>query len=452
MAIRNLIIVLMSAAVAFACYSITAKQRYSNLFAEALTKIDKFSLQAVSERQLFESAMMGMLSSLDENSTYLTGDDYQAMEQRLRQEFGGVGMYVDVNPKTKDLTVTSPIPDSPAFRSGIRSGDIIAKINGLPAQGLDRSEAIKRMRGPVGEKLVLSILQNPDESPREVGIIREVIPTHSVVGDVRKADGSWNYFLPEDSRIAFVNVIEFSERTDRELADLFEKIGPQTQALILDLRTNGGGLLSQAVRVSDMFLGNGEEIVEIRGRDNRLVQPAIIADAAKALDAHIPLAILVDRFTASASEIVAACLQDQRRAVIIGERSYGKGTVQDLIPLERGRSSIKITTATYWRPSGRNIDKDNDKSGQQWGVQPDPGFQVELSEDAFFQVAMLRYRRQYKVLDIFDRGTLDQSRKPESSEVPADQKPNPSEKLDSDPVLLRAIEHLRQVLDGKHST
>jgi carboxyl-terminal processing protease len=200
----------LSAAIAFACHSNTAKQRFSNLFAEAITKVDKFSLQPVSQRQLFESAMKGMLGSLDENSTYLTGDDYQEMEQRLRQQFGGVGMYVDVNPKTKDLTVTSPIPDSPAFKSGIRSGDIIAKINGFPAQGLDRSEAIERMRGSVGERLVLSIQRHPDETPREIDIVREVIPTPSVVGDVRNADGSWNYFLAEDSRIAYVNIIEFS--------------------------------------------------------------------------------------------------------------------------------------------------------------------------------------------------------------------------------------------------
>ena len=452
MAIRNLIIVLLSAGIAFACHSITAKQRYSNLFAEAITKVDKFSLRPIAERQLFESAMRGMLDSLDENSMYLTGDDYQEMEQRLRQEFGGVGMYVDVNPKTKDLTVTSPMPDSPAFKSGIRSGDIIAKINGFPTQGLERSDAIRRMRGPVGEKLKLSILRGPPDAIMDVEITREMIPTSSVVGDVRNVDGTWNYFVSEDSRIAYINIIEFSERTDRELVELIDKIRPQIHGLILDLRTNGGGLLSQAVRVCDMFLGNREKIVEIRGRDNHLAQPAFLADTSTILDSGIPLVILVDRFTASASEIVAACLQDHGRAVIIGERTFGKGTVQDLIPLERGRSSIKITTATYWRPSGRNIDKDNDKTRQQWGVQPNPGFQIDLTEDEFFQVGMLRYRRQYKVLDIFDRAAIEQPTNRVSSEAPADQKPDPSEHLANDPVLQRAIEYLRQVLDGKNST
>lgn len=451
MAVRNLIIVLIAATIAIACHSITAKQRFSNLFAEAISKIDEYSLQPTTDRRLFESAMHGMLQSLDGNSTYLTGEEYMDLEQRLHQEFGGVGMFVDINPATKQLTVTSPIPHSPAFDSGIRSGDVIAKINGQPTQGLDRNEAIRRMRGPVGENIALTIVRPGSEAPRDLEIKRALIPTPSVVGDVRNEDGTWSYFLPEDPRIAYVNLVEFSERTDQELADVLAQIGPHLDALILDLRTNGGGLLSQAVRICDLFLGNQEKIVEIRGRGNRLTQPAFVADPDIALKSEIPIVILIDRFTASASEIVAACLQDHHRAVVIGERSYGKGTVQELIPLERGRSSIKITTSTYWRPNGINIDRANDKTGEQWGVQPDPGFHVPLTDDEFFQVVMLRNRRQYQLLDIFDRDGATRSVGSESAKA-ADDSPNASEPLADDPVLRRAIEHLRQVLGGETST
>lgn len=450
MSTRNLIVILAAAVFALACHSITTKQRYSNLFAEALTKIGQYSLRPATDRQLFESAMQGMLSGLDENSAYLSGDEYVDMEQRLRQQFGGIGMYVDINPQTKELTVTSPIPNSPAFRAGIRSGNIVAAINGERTEGLERSEAIRRMRGPVGESVTLTIVEEVGQPERDVTLVREMIPIESVVGDARNADGSWSYLLPEDRRIAYVNIVEFSERTDQEMMDILVALEPEMRALIIDLRTNGGGLLSQAVRISDLFLGNREKIVEIRGRGNRLVEDPIFADSTLQISPSIPVAILVDRFSASASEIVAACLQDQGRAVIIGERSYGKGTVQDLIPLERNRSSIKITTATYWRPSGQNIDRHDLAPDEPWGVQPDPGFEIPLTEDEFFQVVMLRNRRQYKVLDIFDTGpdTPTQDLKPreesEGNSLP--------QTLSEDPVLKRAVEHLSRVLDQDAAT
>jgi carboxyl-terminal processing protease len=435
-----------------ACHSITAKQRYSNLFAEAIDKIEQFSLQPVTDRQLFESAMKGMVEPLDENSAYLSGDDFLDMEQRLRQEFGGVGMFVDINPSTGKLTVTSPIPNSPAFKHGIRSGDVIEKINGVSTEGLERADAIRRMRGPSGEMLRLTVVSAADNAVRDLEIVRETISTQSVIGDVRNDDGTWNFQLPEDPRIAYINILDFSERTDQELAEIVERVSPQMQGMILDLRTNGGGLLTQAVRICDMFFGDREKIVEIRGRGGRLVQPPFLADAAVSIRPGLPVVVLVDRYSASASEIVAACLQDHHRAVVIGERTYGKGTVQDLIPLERGKSSIKITTASYWRPNGKNMDKASDQSKQDWGVQPDPGFEIPLTEDEFYQVTMLRNRRQYKTLDIFNRSVEDRPSEEPDESPSADEAPAAAKPLEEDPALQRAIKHLSGLLDQLSTT
>ena len=311
-----------------------------------------------------------------------------------------------------------------------------------------RRDAIERMRGPVGQPLTLTIRHPPAETTMEILLTREMIPTQTVLGDVFKVDGTWDFFLPEDPRIAYVNITEFSENTKQELVDVLRRFKPQIQALILDLRANGGGLLDQATAISDMFLNKPVKVVEIRGRQNRLTEPPYIADAAVELDEHIPIALLVDRNTASASEIVAACLQDHHRAIIIGEQSYGKGTVQELIDLERGRGKMKITTATYRRPSGRNIDKANanEKHGS-WGVQPEPEFRVELTEDEFFQVLRLRNLRQFKLLDIFDQPPTDGDGPPAADNIPSS-----SRTLIEDPVLKRAIEHMKQTLDGKSST
>ncbi len=457
MAVRNLLIIILTIAVASACHAITSKQRFSNLFAEAVTKVDEFALKPVSERELFESAMQGMLESLDANSGYISGKEYEEEQQRRQQEFGGVGMYVEVNPATRELTVTCPMPNSPALKSGLRPGDVIVKIDNFLVQLLksddsderDRSDAhqamrhdaIQRMRGPVGQPLRLNIRRPPAETTMEILLTREMIPTQTVLGDIRKADGTWDFFLPEDPRVAYVNITDFSERTSHELVGVLQRIKPQTRALILDLRTNGGGLLDQATAICDMFLNKPVKVVEIRGRQNRMTEPPYIADAAEELDELVPIALLIDRHTASASEIVAACLQDHHRATIIGEQSYGKGTVQELIDLERGRGKMKITTATYWRPSGRNIDRAHSEENQNlWGVQPDPGFHIELSENELFQVIRLRNRRQYKLLDIFDEPPA------------ADNVPNSSRTMTEDPVLKRAIEHLKQTLDGKSST
>ena len=464
MAVRNLVIIILAIAVASACHTITAKQRFSNLFAEAVTKVDEFSLKPVSERELFESAMKGMLKSLDAHSDYVSGKQYEEDIQRRRQQFGGVGMYVMVHPRTFVLTVTCPMPNSPAFKGGLRPGDAIVSIDKFPIQLLEpgeadelsraeaiqdmRDDAIQRMHGIVGQPVTLTIRRPPAETTFEVTLTREMIPTQTVLGDVRKNDGTWDYFLPEDPRVAYINIVEFSERTQQELVDILQRIKPQAQALILDLRTNGGGLLDQAVAISDMFLNKPVKIVEVRGRQNRLTQPPYIADSAVELDEHIPIALLVDGYTASASEIVAACLQDNHRAIVIGEQTYGKGTVQDLIPLERGRSHMKITTATYWRPSGRNIDKANGiEKHDSWGVQPDPGFRVELTKDEFIQVIRLRYQRQYRLFNMFDEAPTDKDTPPA-----ADNAPNSSRTLTEDPFLKRAIEHLSQTLDGKNST
>jgi carboxyl-terminal processing protease len=337
------------------------------------------------------------------------------------------------------------MPQAPAFAAGLRSGDLILQIDGEPTAGLDRISAIQRLRGPVGQELHLTIRRPPSLNEFEVKIRRGLIPAPSVVGDSLQPDGSWEYWLPEDPRIAYLQIIEFLDKTDVELADALAQVRPKAQALILDLRSNGGGLLTQAVRVADMFLPPGCLIVETRGRQRRMVQPSSITYSSDPWDDDRPLVVLVDQETASASEIVAACWQDHHRAIIVGEQTFGKGTIQDSIPLEPGRSSMRFTTATFWRPSGLNIDRGSANGSDDWGVRPDIGFEVKLSEDERRQVDGLRYRRQYKLFNIFE-STAAPAPLPQDSATP------PAPRLTEDPVLQRAIDHLRQTLDRTVST
>lgn len=391
MPLRNFVVIALSAIVCVACYSVATKNRYANLFAEALEVIERDALQDLPREELFTAAIQGMTQQLDEHSMYISGDMFRALDEDMNQQFGGVGMYVDNDPTTGRLVVLAPIPNTPAFEAAIQIGDEIHEIDGHKTEGMDRTEAIKLMRGPQGKPV--QIVLKRDEQFLSKNLVRAAIPVPSVHGDWRNPDGTWNYFLKDDPRIGYIRLLTFGKKSTEELRAALGEIRGSVNGLILDLRNNSGGLLTAAIDISDMFLPAGKDIVKTRGRNKVLVEE-FFSTSSSELKHSFPVVILVNRNSASASEIVAACLQDNDRAVIVGEQSWGKGTVQNLIPIERGRSALKLTIASFWRPVDRNIDrfaKESVESGV-WGVQPNQGMEVELTEEELFE--NIRWRNQ----------------------------------------------------------
>ena len=384
MPLRNIFFIALSIIVSLACYSVAAKNRHATLFAEALDLVENEALQQVPREQLFDSAMKGMLSELDEHSTFISGERYKAFNDDMRQKFGGVGMYVDNDTSNEKLIVLAPIPGTPAFEAGVQIGDEILEIDGQSTQGVTRADAIKRMRGPVGK--AVEIVMGRGGKRIKMSLKRASINVPSVHGDWRNPDGSWNYVLKEDSDIGYIRLLQFGDHSTEEIRAAIEKVNGRVDGLILDLRNNTGGLLTSATDICDMFLEGNLEIVSTKARRSELNQQ-FKSSTGTVLNPSTPVVVLVNRNSASASEILAACLQDHDRAVIIGEQSYGKGTVQNIIPMQRNRSVLKLTTASYWRPSGIQIDRNDEKTKESgvWGVQPNEGYAIELSEADVFE-------------------------------------------------------------------
>lgn len=438
MLLRNATIVLIAAILSVLCYQKMQWSRHAATVSEALELIKRNYVEPVEERELFEAAMNGMASKLDPYSSYIPPRELTELQADLDQEFGGIGVMVEVNPQTKRPTIISPIFDTPAYRAGIRAGDVILKVDGIGTEEIRLRDAIDRIHGKVGEAVTLTILHAGEKEPVELKIVRAVIRTDSVLGDTRNANGSWNFFLEEDPRILYLRVVNFGERTGDELRTALQSRnaeGKPAAAAIIDLRDNAGGLLTAAVDAADLLLDDGE-IVSTKTRggvDGRHYH----ATKGQAFDAQAPIVVLINRFSASASEILAACLQDHQRAVVIGQRSWGKGTVQNVLYLEGGQSALKLTTASYWRPSNRNIHRmRNAKDDDEWGVRPNPGFEVILDEATTTKVARWRrYRDQYHAekWGVLLSGSAGDSSKPSEKPVakPSDTPiPKPADKPD----------------------
>lgn len=334
---------------------------------------------------LYQAAMDGMVASLDANSQFIPAEQYQTFRDFLQQQFGGVGIMIDGPPAIPDLTVISPLLDSPAYQAGLEPGDVIVAIDEVLTSQLTLEEAIDMIKGPQGSVVQLEIRAHADGQLRTVKLKRSLVQVESVVGERRRADSSWEYFLDDAPTIAYLRLITFGDRTTNEFRTALEAVLPKAQGLILDLREDGGGLMNAAIDICDMFLDD-ELIVSTRGRVASLYAE-YRARPGQLVPPELPMVVLVNGQSASASEIVAACLQDHRRAVIVGQRTFGKGTVQNVIDLDGGRSALKLTTATYFRPSGRNIHRSpQDDLSQDWGVQPNPGLEVEVDQEQRRQI------------------------------------------------------------------
>jgi carboxyl-terminal processing protease len=446
MPLRNLVAIAIAVVVAWACFTAVPKSRYANLFAEALEVVESDALEPHDRRELFDTAVGQMLESLDEHSMYFSGRQYSAFEEDMQQEFGGVGMFVGVDPRTSELVVVAAMPNTPAAKAGLESGDAILEIDGESMVGKSREEAVERMRGPKGKPVILQIRH--DNELREVTLIRDSIKTDSVQGDWLHPDGKWDFFLREEPRTGYIRISQFSERTVEELRNALQAIDGQVDSLILDLRMNSGGLLEAAVDVCSMFLPPGLDVVRIEARNPRFNE-RLVTRGEPLVKTSLPVVVLINRHSASASEIVAACLQDHQRATVVGERSYGKGTVQNVVYLERKKSAMRLTTARYLRPSGRNIDRrvaEKHELGE-WGVEPSENGLVEQTEEEVFEQFRRRNLRDLEGLKRNQQATRplpdDEPEETQATEADAPDLPG------RDPVLQRAREMLQPTAGEK---
>jgi carboxyl-terminal processing protease len=335
--------------------------RQLNLFGDVFERVRADYVEKPDDKKLIETAINGMLAGLDPHSSYMDAKSFRDMQVQTRGEFGGLG--IEVTMEDGLIKVVAPIDDTPASKAGILANDIIVKLDDEQVQGMTLNQAVEKMRGPVNSKIKLTIVRKGAENPIEVTITRDVIHVRSVRSHVEGDD------------IGYIRITQFSEQTSdglkKAIADIKAKVSnDKLKGYILDLRNNPGGLLDQAIAVSDTFLQKGE-VVSTRGRNADETQrfnarPGDLTDGK-------PLIVLINGGSASASEIVAGALQDHKRATLLGTRSFGKGSVQTIIPLGSGNGALRLTTARYFTPSGRSI--------QARGITPDIKVLQDVPDD-----------------------------------------------------------------------
>ena len=310
-----------------------------DLFSEVLEKIKDEYVEEVDQSEVMDSAINGVLQSLDPYSSYMNPEIFEEMQTETSGEFGGLG--IEVSMESGVVKVIAPIDDTPASKAGIKAGDFIVKINGEQVQGKTLMEAVNMMRGPQGSSIEITIRRKGLKKAKVFKITREIIEIKSVVSKL------------VDNKVGYLRLRAFNENSSNQLKKEISKIEKNKQLVgyILDLRNNPGGLLSQAIKITDFFLDNGE-IVSTKGRDSR-ENRKFFAKAGDSIKGK-PLIVLINNGSASASEIVAGALQDQKRAVLLGETTFGKGSVQQIMPL-KNNGAIRLTVSKYYLPSGKSI-------------------------------------------------------------------------------------------------
>ena len=383
--------------------------RQLTLFGDVFQRVREDYVEEVSDQDLVEAAINGMLTSLDPHSAYLPDDNFQKMQVQTRGKFGGLG--IEVTMENGFVKVVSPIDDTPADKAGILPEDLIISVDGESIVGLTLNDAVEKLRGPIGSNVKISVQRAQDE-PFEVNIIRDEIKIRSVRSRLYET-------------IGYIRITTFSEQTSPGLQKAMDDLQAETAegltGLVLDLRNNPGGLLSEAIRVSDSFLEKGE-IVSTRGRGENDIQhayarPGDISDG-------LPLVVLINSGSASASEIVAGALKDHRRAVVMGTRSFGKGSVQTITPMP-GHGAMRLTTALYFTPSGVSI--------QAKGISPD--IEVALARIEKLEGGLVREE------DL--RGALDNQEGGAEPAADITASAEPKDPIEIDYQLARAVDLLR---------
>jgi carboxyl-terminal processing protease len=393
------------------------------------------------KRQCFEAAANGYLEKLDPYSAFINEEEYKQFNKQSEGKFGGIGIRIAM--ESGVIYVESPMIGTPAYDAGILTGDIILKIDNEPTKNMALRTVVDKITGKPETDVTLTVLhegfKDPEKDAVDIKVTRAEIKLESVHGDVRMKNKleEWNYWVDADAKIAYIRISSFSRTTVAELTKVVDMLQRQGMTgLVVDLRDNPGGLLQAAVEVSSIFLPEGDTVVTTKGRGegNEFVYKAKHGNFKP--KNNYPLAILINHNSASASEIVAAALQDHLRAVIVGERSFGKGSVQNVIPMENGKTALKLTTASYWRPSNRNIHRFPDaKKEDEWGVKPNDGFEIEIKTDE--RVEYLKYRRERDII-----------KRPGAEKKDGTVKDEKKEKF-KDRVLEKAKDYIRDELKKK---
>lgn len=356
------------------------------LLIDTIDQVEEYYVKPIDKKELIQAAIDGVLRKLDPHSVYIPDDAVDEFKTDIENRFGGIG--INYEKKRDKFVVVTPLADSPAYRAGIRPDDIIVAINGIPTKDMSMDEASEKMSGPIGSRLTLTIKRKKKE-PFDVTVTRDLINLPTISGCSRNADDSWNYWIDVPNKIAYVRISSFSHKTSEELKTVLKKLTDSgMRGLLLDLRFNPGGALAAAIEVCDMFIDEGA-IVSIKGRATD--EKTWFASKGKTIT-NVPMAVLINQYSASASETVSSCLQDHNRAKIVGERSFGKGSVQNVIDVKGG--ALKLTTSGYYRPNGKNIHREPGFTEEdEWGVTPD--IVVKLNS---YQSEKILWR--YQFLDI----------------------------------------------------
>ncbi|MBI1824675.1 MAG: S41 family peptidase [Nitrospirae bacterium] len=405
-------------------------------FSEVLSTVQKNYVEEVKSKDLVYGAIKGMLNTLDSHSSFMPPEAYKEMQVDTKGEFGGLGIQIGI--KENKLTVISPIEGTPADLAGIKAGDVILKVDGQSSVNLSLQEAVEKMRGPKGSKVVLTILRENTPDPLTFTLVRDIIKIQSVKSKML------------DKGIGYIRVTQFQEHTSRDLDKALKKLKEdKMQSLILDLRNNPGGLLTSAIEISEAFLEPGKLVVFIKGRDGKKEE---YSSNGPANQENFPMIVLVNEGSASASEIVSGALQDWGRAVVVGVQTFGKGSVQTILPLSDG-AGLRLTTAKYYTPKGRSI--------QNVGIEPDITVKPLPLKDAKGTVMNRPILREKDLERHLKNETTKELEKEDSSTPPQSEESLPilEEKKDQEDIqlqkaidLLKSWKIFKQLMPGAVTT
>jgi len=433
-------LVLLLAAITFSAPPPDKDYQLVRSIVDVLAEVDRSYYRELSDeekKQLVEDMINGGLSRLDRNSQYFNEAELAEFKNQTEGEFGGIGAFISIDARTQLPMIEGVMFGTPASDAGLQPGDLITKVGEATTENVKLDQSLKLIKGKPGTNVTLTVVRVGSTKEEDVILTRAKIEMHPVQGYKRKADAptKWDYIVDPEAKIALIRITSFNEKTTKEVAEAVREAEAQgARSLILDMRDNPGGLLSEAVTVSNLFINSGD-IVSTKNRNGLVDKSSAKSDKMIFGPAEKkPMAVLINGNSASASEIVAAALQDNGRAVVVGERSYGKGSVQQFIELSDRKSAVKLTSKVWLTPNGKNIHRwpGKDKDEDEWGIHPSKGFEVKVTPEDRMQ-----YLLQMRELA---RGKFNEK-------APEEKEPkNNLPKLDpkhKDPILEKALEYLR---------